>query len=76
MAYLTADLDRIIGQLEAALSKGYASVTHEGNTLVYRSVKDIREAIVYFQALYDEVADAPSAMKRKIRTFYMYGGDI
>ncbi len=71
MAYTTAQLDTIIAQLESSLSKGYAEVTHEGKHLVYRSVSEIRTAIAYFKALYDDASDAP-APAPKIRTFFGY----
>ncbi|HYX45905.1 MAG TPA: hypothetical protein VE820_03660 [Sphingomicrobium sp.] len=72
MPYTTAQLDSIIAKLESSLGKGYAEVTHEGKHLVYRSVTDIRTAIAYFKALYDNATDAP-APAPKVRTFLFYG---
>ena len=73
MAYTTAQLDAIITQLESSLAKGYAEVLYEGRRLVYRSVADIRTAIAYFRALYDDAPDAP-IQQPKTRTFFLFGG--
>jgi len=73
MAYATADIDAIIKKLEGALATGTAEVAFEGRRLVYRSVADIRNAIAYFQALYDNATDAPATTTRKKRTFFLFG---
>jgi hypothetical protein len=73
-SYTTAQLDTIIGKLESALSKGYAEVTHDGQHLTYRSVAEIRTAIAYFSALYDNASDAPTGgPTKKVRTFFLFG---
>jgi hypothetical protein len=73
-SYATADLDAIIKNLEASLAKGTAEVVFEGRKLVYRSVADIRNAIAYFTALYDNATDAPPNPKPKKRIFFLFGG--
>jgi len=72
--YSTADLDAIIKNLESSLAKGTAEVMFEGRKLVYRSVADIRNAIAYFTALYDNATDAPVNPKPKTRMFLWFGG--
>ena len=72
MAYTTAQLDANIAKLESCLALGTAEITHEGRRLVYRSVADIRSAITYFKALYDNATDAPLTPAPKTRTFYGY----
>ena len=74
MAYSTADLDVIVGKLEAGLALGAATVSFEGRSVSYRSVADIRSAISYFAALYDNATDA-STPKPKVRTLLFYGGN-
>jgi hypothetical protein len=74
MAYATADLNAIIAKLEASLALGTAEVAFEGRKLVYRSVADIRNAISYFTALYDNATDAPPNAPPKTRTFFLFGG--
>ncbi len=74
MAYTTSQLDAIIATLESALGSGTADVTFQGRRLVYRSVTDIRNAIAYFQALYNNVSAAPVTTVQKIRTFLFHGG--
>ena len=74
MSYLTSEIDAVIAKLEAALGKGYAEVTHEGNRLVYRTTAEILKAIAYFRALYDNATDAPVNPTPKVRTFYLHGG--
>ncbi len=73
MAYTTSQLDSIITKLETALAVGTAEVMFEGRRLVYRSVSDIRNAIAYFQALYNNATDAPVNTTPKIRTFLFNG---
>jgi hypothetical protein len=73
MAYATADIDAIITKLEKSLALGTAEVSFDGRKLVYRSVADIRSAISYFQALYDNATDAPP-LTPKTRTFFLFGG--
>ncbi|MEI9971121.1 MAG: hypothetical protein WDO73_03160 [Ignavibacteriota bacterium] len=74
MPYTTAQLDNIVTTLEASLGKSYASITHEGKIIVYRSGADIRAAIAYFAALYPSATDAPNPSKPKVRTFFFFGG--
>jgi hypothetical protein len=59
MAYSTADLDAIVTKLEASLALGSAEIWFEQRRIVYRSVADIRSALSYFQALYNNATDAP-----------------
>jgi hypothetical protein len=74
-AYTTTQLDTIVAQLEAGLGKSYAEITtSDGKHIVYRSVSEIRAAISYFQALYNDASDAPTPTK-KVRTYYLYGGN-
>lgn len=73
MAYTTANLDAIIAALEASLSKGYAEVTHEGQSLVYKSTTDIMRAIGYFKGLYNSTTDGTP--KVDTRTFFLFGGN-
>jgi hypothetical protein len=73
MAYTTAQLDAIVTKLEASLGTGYAEISGpDGKHLVYRSVADIRTAIAYFRALYNDASDAPSPAP-KVRTFFLFG---
>jgi len=74
MAYSTAELDTIIRTLEQGIASGAASVSFEGRSMVYRTVDQIRSAIAYFSALYDNASDAPPQTP-KTRTFYGYGGN-
>jgi hypothetical protein len=76
MPYSTAELDARIAKLEDAASKGFLSVMHEGNALTYKSMKELREAIVYFQSLYKDATDAPTPAKPRVRRFLCWGGDI
>jgi len=74
-SYTTAQLDTIIGKLEASLGTGYAEVTGpDGRHMTYRSVAEIRTAIAYFSALYDTATDAPVVSTPKTRTFFLFGG--
>lgn len=74
-SYSTSQLDAIIAGLEDALATGYVEITlPDSRRMVYRSVADIRTAISYFTALYDNATDAPSTPVKKVRTFYCFGG--
>jgi len=74
-SYTTAQLDTIVGKLEASLGTGYAEVTGpDGRHMTYRSVAEILKGIAYFQALYDSATDAPTPAPVKTRTFFLFGG--
>jgi hypothetical protein len=74
MPYLTSQLDTIIATLEAGLGKGYASVTHDGKSVTYRSMEEILKGVAYFKALYNNATDAPVPAPVKVRTFFLFGG--
>lgn len=73
--YTTAQLDAIIATLEAGLGQGFATLRKaDGSEIQYRNVADIRNAIAYFNALYNNASDAPVNPAPKVRTFLWYGG--
>ncbi len=67
MAYTTTDLDAIVKRLEDALGSGYANVTFEGRSLVYRGTAEILKAIGYFNGLYSTASGT-----RRIKTLLPY----
>lgn len=73
--YSTAQLQAIIATLEAGLGQGFATLRRaDGSEIEYRSVADIRNAIAYFNALFNNASDAPVNPAPSVRTFLFFGG--
>jgi len=59
MAITQAQIDA----LESALASGELRVTHDGRTVEYRSIDDLKKAIAYCK---DEVAAAAGTLRRRV----------
>lgn len=75
MAYTTAQITANITILEAGIAQSFATLRRaDGSTAEYRTVADIRNAIAYWRALYNDASDAPVTTAPKVRSYLFYGG--
>jgi hypothetical protein len=71
--YSTAQIDVVVGQLEAQIGAPWAKVrTAEGREIDYKTNADIRNGLAYWKGLYVTATDAPTPTP-KIRTFLYTG---